>query len=338
MDVTSSRGRVSERQAFFSVVQAGLAPWLQRPVVRCDVERVIALRDKIEGTAARLGLRDVVDAGLAAHGVLPDHEHRQRQHIAAQRGALHSMMAHEVIRLLQASVRCLVLKGVAADELWWGGKGVRAGTDIDVWVNDLDAAMNVLAAVQTNGVAEDILPRSAVLRTTRTVPAKIFGVDVNIDVHSSLAGPTMHDTSQAAWARRVHTPSGLPTLSMMDSIVLWASNALREGFHRWQKAAVDLAIMTTHKNAADAFGQAAELAHVVGCASSLRALCGLSSEALAVSFPPMRLPRVRSHIIERMYHASMRGGLITWAGSDDVVRATGHFARYLPRLLADLKS
>jgi hypothetical protein len=329
--------RFAERDGFYAALRAGMASVLETPIEAAAGDG--NLRDKIEATATLFGVRGLVIEGLWALGIVGNNDRQQARHLCAKQAQLHSMLTMEVVtRLQRAGVQTLALKGVAADERYWGGRGLRMGTDVDVWVNDANAATAALLSFTTASPFEAALPRSAATRVASTLPCKIFGIDVNVDVHRSLLGPTMHDFATAAWHRRIATRSGVPMLDDADAIVYAADNALGEGFDRWHKLAVDV-VAIVHRNPA-ALTIATSLAREAGCAAALSALLSLSARFLGLrhSQTTTIATRLRARTIETLHARGTTSAIINLVGSDHAWRSARYWIQHGPKLWRDLRS
>jgi Uncharacterised nucleotidyltransferase len=157
----------------------------------------------------------------------------------------------ELIKRLQMTgIQVAVLKGTAVDEGLYGGRGWRSSSDVDLLVNDIDAACAALQPLQVDDAYEDSLGALRDEKSTRTLPCVLWGARVNVDVHARLLSTPFADVTDDIWDA-LDTRDGLPVLPWSMHIAFVAGNALAGGFVGAWRTVLDVALASKRASSSD---------------------------------------------------------------------------------------
>lgn len=325
-------------ETLLCLLAAGIAALNQRPTEplsdRHDVAAALAL-------ARRWGLGGLASTGAAACG-FDDGVTRDRETRAA--GLRKSMVsranANRVSALLHdAGVAHVFFKGVASDEVLFGGRGLRGGTDIDVLVSDLEEAQRALAGIAIGAASEARRPRLRSIKRTRTIPVMLMGARAVLDVHGAwLITPMFVDDTPAILSRAVRVAGALPRPAFEDYAAYIGGNLVQDGFSGRLRLAVDLAMLATSQ-ALD-WGVVVERARRSRVGGALWALTRFVERALMVRVPAdvtsLRPPAWRRALLRASASGAAIPGAVTRSlEGDSLVRGLAHAVDYVPQRVLD---
>lgn len=243
-------------------------------------------------------------------------------------------------RLDRAGLRHVFFKGVVSDALFFGGRGLRGTSDVDVLVDDLDAAAAALGDLTTGEAVEAGRPRLGLLRTARTLPATVFGQRVFIDLQGSWFRAPLVDDTAGVLARAVRQGRELPRPALEDAMAYAGGNLVMDRFSGRLKLAVDVAMALGLGLPCD-WGVVVQRARAWRCGGALWALLDWTTRHLGAAVPldvlgGLRPPAPRRALLEASAAGAPLPGIVTRSfESDSLAAGLRHFVRYLPARLVD---
>jgi hypothetical protein len=250
----------------------GTPPLLKRPN---DWRAVLALAD-------RRGVGAAAAHGAAALGAEVDDSSARTSAALAQHRFFQLAAADVSDCLDRAGVRHAFFKGAVHDALWFGGRGWRAGTDIDVLVDDLERAAAALASFATGEPVETLRPWLGKAASVRSIPARLLGVPLIIDVHRRWLSAPMPNIADQVLARAVRDP--LPRPATDDLAAFLAGNLVSDGFSGLTKLSFDIAALLTADGLVD-WNHAQHRARTFGCGDAFDVVTTCVADWYQVQLP-----------------------------------------------------
>ena len=210
-----------------------------------------ALLDEVLREAERHRVDVLVAEGLSSLGTPQDLlALEERRHRALARALLLQSARQRVSSILdEARIPHLYLKGVLSDALYWGARGARGTSDLDLLV-PRDRSQDAVVALAEIGVQEARYPRhraSIECGNARNLRWRTPAADVAIDVHAWLLSepPFVDPSSEVLSEARTYETAGgaIRGPSPEHALLYLAGNLGSDGFSGRLKLALDAACL-----------------------------------------------------------------------------------------------